>query len=260
MDLLNKDALYKVLDDPTLENFRILMQNHMGEEDQLDFKKQWEEDEKISKHLLAMANSGGGCIIFGVEQLENGTFKISGIDTLKDKADLKRGVKKFIPDTLKYHLKDFIYESSEYQKLQNKNFQILIVEDDPKNLPYICCRNGNNIKDGDIYCRQGTESRKATNYQVEQIIERKLVACKVPKNKNMDLKAHLEQLKVLYDELTYVETENTPLKELSKTLDNIFNGKTQVKLKDNYPKESYDDFILKVLNKKKKRIEEELDL
>ena len=42
--------------------------------------------------------------------------------------------------------------------------------------------------------------------------------------------------------------------------DEKFAGKTIIKKKENYPKESYDDFILKMLNKKKKRIEEELDL
>ena len=41
---LNKDDLYKVLKEPTLENFRELLQNHMGEEDYLDFKKEWESN------------------------------------------------------------------------------------------------------------------------------------------------------------------------------------------------------------------------
>ena len=95
MDLLNKDALYDVLKEPNLENFRYLLQNHMGEEDQLDFKKEWEDNEKISKHLLAMANSGGGCIVFGVHQLDDGSFQIDGIEKLKDAAELKKGIKKY---------------------------------------------------------------------------------------------------------------------------------------------------------------------
>ncbi len=263
MDLLNKDALYDVLKEPNLENFRLLLQNHMGEEDQMDFKKEWEDYEKTSKHLLAMSNSGGGCIIFGVRQLEDGTFEIEGIEKLIDAAELKKGIKKYIPDTLKYHLKDFKYEASEYDKLKNKKFQILIVEDEPKNLPYICCKDGNQIKDGDIYIRSGTESKKATNYQVEKIIERKLAACKVPKGKNMPLKQHLEQLDILYNELTYTVYEDNSISSLSKALSmlaNRFSGTTSIKKKENYPKESYDDFILKMLNKKKKRIEEELDL
>ena len=263
MDLLNKDALYDVLKEPNLENFRYLLQNHMGEEDQLDFKKEWEDNEKISKHLLAMANSGGGCIVFGVHQLDDGSFQIDGIENLKDAAELKKGIKKYIPDALKHHLKDFKYETSEYDKLKNKKFQILIVEDEPKNLPYICCKDGSLIKDGDIYVRSGTESKKASNYQVEKIIEKKLIACKVPKSKDMTLKQHLEQLNILYNELTYTVIETDALAGLSRALTTLaekFAGKTIIKKKENYPKESYDDFILKMLNKKKKRIEEELDL
>ncbi|MFQ9501364.1 MAG: helix-turn-helix domain-containing protein [Clostridia bacterium] len=264
MNLLNKDVLYEVLKEPTLESFRILLQNHMGEEEQLDFKKEWEDNEKISKHLLAMANSGGGCIVFGVCQKDDGSFETEGLlNELKDDADLRKGVKKFIPDTLKFYLKDFKYESSEYEKLKNKKFQILIVENNPKNLPYICCKDGSCIKDGDIYIRNGSESRKATNYQVEKIIEKKLIACKVPRKKDMTLKQHLEQLDVLYNELTYTSVEGNVFSGLTKALEPLtrqLSGKVVIKRKGNYPKEDYDDFILNILNKKKKRIEEELDL
>ncbi len=39
MQLLNKDELYDVLNNPTRGNFRSLLQNHLGEEDCLDFKR-----------------------------------------------------------------------------------------------------------------------------------------------------------------------------------------------------------------------------
>lgn len=263
MNLLNKDELYNVLKEPTLENFRILLQSHTGEEDQLDFKESWEEKEKTAKHILALANSGGGCIIFGVSQLDDGSFEIKGLNDFKDDAELRKEVKSYIPENLKFFLKEFKYDSSEYEKMINKKFQILIVECDPKNLPYICCNNGNKIKSGDILVRNGTESIKANNYQVNNIIERKLDALKIPKNKNMTLAEHLEQLKILYDELTYTTKGEGTFSKLMKNINNITSslyGKTEIKKKSNYPLESYDDFILKVLNKKKKRIEEELDI
>ena len=46
MQLLNKDELYEILTNPTRENFRVLLQNHLGEEDYLDFKKEWPDEEK----------------------------------------------------------------------------------------------------------------------------------------------------------------------------------------------------------------------
>ena len=42
---LNKDDLYKVLKEPTLENFRELLQNHMDEEDYLDDEEAEETEE-----------------------------------------------------------------------------------------------------------------------------------------------------------------------------------------------------------------------
>lgn len=251
----NKDNLYEVLKEPTLENFRILVQNNLGEEDYLDFKKAWETNEKMAKHILAMANSGGGCIILGIEQKGDGSFDICGLNNLKDKANLKEGIKGIIPDSLEYMLKDFKYDSSEYEKMKNKKFQVLFVKDNPKDLPYICRKNGTNIKDGDIYVRSGTASIKANNFQLEKMIDKKLNALSVPRNRELSLEQHLEQLKILYSELTYTASTSW-LSNLSK----ILTGNVEVKKKELYPKENYDEFILRILNKKKKRIEEEIDI
>ena len=49
MQLLNKDELYEILTNPTRENFRVLLQNHLGEEDYLDFKKEWPDKEKEAR-------------------------------------------------------------------------------------------------------------------------------------------------------------------------------------------------------------------
>ena len=107
MQLLNKDELYEILTNPTRENFRVLLQNHLGEEDYLDFKKEWPDKEKEARHILAMANSGGGCIVFGVTQNEDGTFDITGLDKFKDAANLRNEVKGYLPAPLSYYIKDF---------------------------------------------------------------------------------------------------------------------------------------------------------
>ena len=68
---------------------------------------------------------------------------------------------------------------------------------------------------------------------------------------------------VLYNELTYTSVEGNVFSGLTKALEPLtrqLSGKVVIKRKGNYPKEDYDDFILNILNKKKKRIEEELDL
>lgn len=259
MQLLNKDELYDVLNNPTRENFRELLQNHLGEEDYLDFKKEWPEKEKEARHILAMANSGGGCIVFGVMQNDDGTFEIKGIDKLKDTADLRKEVKSYLPPSLRYNIKDFSYDNSEYEAMKGKKFQILIVEDNPLELPFVCCKDGEKIKDGDIYIRKGTESEKANNFEISEMIKRKIKETKIPRNNmNMTLDKHLEQLKVLYAELTYTTRNSDVFANLSKALC-IF-GSSTVHKKDCYPKEDYDSFVVRMLDKKKKRIEEELDV
>lgn len=259
MTFFNKDNLYDVLTNPTRENFRILLQNHLGEEDYLDFKKDWLDKEKEAKHILAMANSGGGCIVFGVNQNEDGTFEIEGLEKFKDTADLRKEVKSYIPPTLKYYVKDFTYDNSDYDKLIGKKFQILIVEDNPLELPFVCCRDGEKLKDGDIYVRKGTESEKANNYEISELIKRKIKETKIPRNNsNMSLEKHLEQLKILYSELTYTTQTSELFSSIKKALSILSTSTTHKK--DCYPKEDYDSFIVRMLDRKKKRIEEELDL
>lgn len=259
MQLLNKDELYEVLSNPTRENFRILLQNHLGEEDYLDFKREWPDKEKEARHILAMANSGGGCIIFGVSQNDDGSFEIRGLDILKDAANLKNEVKGYLPSSLKYHVKDFFYNSSEYDAMIGKKFQILIVEDIPLKLPFVCCKDGEKIKDGDIYVRKGTESERANNYEISELIKRKINETKIPRNKDLSLEKQLEQLKILYSELTYTTRNNEFFSEITKMLSSYLGSSTTHK-KDCYPKEDYDAFIVRMLDKKKKRIEEELDV
>lgn len=259
MQLLNKDELYEILTNPTRENFRVLLQNHLGEEDYLDFKKEWPDKEKEARHILAMANSGGGCIVFGVTQNEDGTFDISGLDKFKDAANLRNEVKGYLPASLSYYIKDFSYDNSEYDKMIGKKFQILIVEDKPLDLPYVCCKDGEKIKDGDIFIRKGTESEKANNYDIDKLVVRKIRETKIPRNINLSLEKHLEQLKTLYSELTYTTSENSLVDGVFKGLSKYFGTSTTYK-KNCYPKEDYDAFVLRMLDKKKKRIEEELDI
>lgn len=260
MNITNKDELYDVLKEPTRENFRYLLQNHLGEEDYLDFKKEWPEKEKEAKHMLAMANSGGGCIIFGLAQQDDGTFDIAGLSELKDTANLRNEVKAYLPDSLKYYLKDFVYDTSEYDAMIGKKFQILIVEDLPAELPFVCRKEGALLRDGDIYVRKGTESEKANNYDIDKMIQRKMNVLKAPRKKELSLNDHLEHLKKLYGELTYTTVSGGLAEGIVKGISSLFGGTTTTHKKECYPKEEYDAFIVRILDKKKKRIEEELDL
>lgn len=71
-----KDHFYdQFLKEPTKDNFRDFMKKSCGELNEMDFKETWIDKGPLAKIMLAMANNGGGIIIFGVkENIENRTF------------------------------------------------------------------------------------------------------------------------------------------------------------------------------------------
>lgn len=54
-----KDIMYKLLQEPTLENLREFLQSNTGEHNSIDFKEKWIRKDKLVKEMLAIANSGG---------------------------------------------------------------------------------------------------------------------------------------------------------------------------------------------------------
>lgn len=72
---LKKDQFYdRFLQEPTKENFRKFLQENCGEMDEVDYKEQWIEKGHLAKTILAMANSGGGIIVVGIREEDDGTL------------------------------------------------------------------------------------------------------------------------------------------------------------------------------------------
>lgn len=80
------ESFTRFFENPTRDKFRELVQFNTGEYDNLDFKKQWPEPSKLARHILAFLNSGGGIIVVGIEEAENGNLISCGISEIKDKA------------------------------------------------------------------------------------------------------------------------------------------------------------------------------
>jgi hypothetical protein len=83
--------------EPTLPGLRNILRDHPGELRNLDLKAQWPEHASLSKHVLGMANSGGGCIVVGVEEQPDKTLDPVGMAALKDKADIANGIQEAYP-------------------------------------------------------------------------------------------------------------------------------------------------------------------
>lgn len=95
-----KDIVYRLLQEPTLDNFRNFLKGQTGEHNSIDFKEKWIEPTKLVKEMLAIANSGGGIIIFGVKEKEDKSFSYDGIEEIVDKAKISNDIKNYISTEL----------------------------------------------------------------------------------------------------------------------------------------------------------------
>jgi predicted HTH transcriptional regulator len=223
-------SLPNFMKNPSHETLKELLLHNTGETDFLDFKTKWTEFSKMAKHVLAIANSGGGCIIVGVSQNDEGAISLTGLseDDFLDKADIDNKLENLLPKYLKYRTEDFHFASDQLI-LQNKRFQVLIIEYDPKYVPYTSVVHRNELRYGAIYVRQGTKSLEASNDKLVEIITRKVQSGGSGVN-DFTLKEHLNQLKELYEELA------------------------------SHNKGEYGNFIAELIERKKERIRQLLDI
>ena len=256
-----KDKIYdQFLKEPTQENCE--------EMDEVDFKEQWIEKGHLAKIMLSMGNSRGGIIVIGVREEKDGSLTPVGVTSFKDKATINNEISKYIPPDLDYVIYDYDFESSEYPAVQGKKFQLLLVNDTPSRLPFISMWSTTDLEKDTIYIRRGTKCEKANSSEIENLIESKIETI-FKESSNLSLNEHLLQLKTLYEELPQ------KIKVLVKKGELSAYGKIQVYFESlkystpdeyieidnpNYPKESYEAFISRMIQQKKLKIEKILDL
>lgn len=267
-----KDHFYdQFLKEPTKDNFRDFMKKSCGELNEMDFKETWIDKGPLAKIMLAMANNGGGIIIFGVKENEDNTFDVLGLDNLKDTADISNSISRLVSSSLDYEVFNFVFDSDVYGEFENKKFQIMVIHDTPERLPFVSLGQSEKIEKDVIYVRRGTKSEKATSEEINRIIERK-IATIYSENTDMSLDQHLEQLKKLYSELpqkirVLVRKGSQPnfaaaLKVFGERIGALYGIPDEYEEKDNpnYPDEGYEAFILRMIDAKKLKIEKVLDL
>ena len=233
---------------PSREGLRELLKNNHGEFSNCDFKGKWPELDKIARHLLGMGNSGGGCLILGVAEMEDKTLYPKGLDTLLDKSDFYNVMPKFLPKNLleNIEIQDYSYDASEYPTLVGKKFQVVFVGFDPKHFPFIATSDGKNIKDNAIYTRRGTSTKEVNHEELQNIINRRLETGYSSQHE-MDLETHIQQLKILYRQINKSKYSSGLF---DYTMASIFNDEEM----------EFKDFIIDMTKKKKERIEIELDV
>lgn len=261
-----KDQVYSLLQEPTLDRFREFLHAQMGEHNAIDFKSQWIENAALAKEMLALANSQGGFIVFGVAENEDKSIRIDGLPEIKDKAVISNGIKNFISSNLKYEIYDFSYTTSEYTALMNKHFQMLVVEDTPEYIPFLSKKESGSLKQNMIYIRRGTSCEIANEEELQAMINRRINYLHPLNGEPLQLEEHLNQLKILYGniEKNHVYYKNGLSAGMTSFLQTITKvaviGEKVVEPNSLYPDESYEQFISRMITEKKKKIERVLDL
>lgn len=189
----------KFFSEPTRDSLREVLRKNIGETDYLDFKQDWPEIPKLARHILALANSGGGALIVGVSQDPNGTLSPVGMKQVLDKAKIAPPLTQYLPKAIEYHVMDFSYTASEYQALVGKAFQVLLVEDTPRALPFLSLKDGDGIRSNGVYVRSGTTSAEASHEQLQGVINRRIESGH-SSQPELELNKHFSQLRAL-DEL-----------------------------------------------------------
>lgn len=195
-----------------------------------------------------------------MEQREEGTLIPVGLPVLMDKTEILSGLDTYVPDTLLRRLDvlDFAYAESEYPKLRGKLFQVLFVEDDPTHLPFLSSRDGQHIRANRIYTRHGVSTDEANHEELQHILSRRVETC-YSSRREMDLRTHLEQLKVLYEQVVSYSVKSV-IGEMIAGASGFHRMFTKRVPKPTYPEEHYETFVAQAIVRKKRRIEMELDI
>lgn len=224
---------------PTRESLRSLIKDNIGETDYLDFKEAWLPYPKLAKHILALSNTEGGAIIFGVKENDNGTTEPVGIDDFLDKEKISKGLSKYLPTEILWDVFEFAYEESEYPKLKGKKFQVLMVEFDPQLMPFLCLKAGDGIKENVVYVRNGTSTTEATHNDMQKIINER-IETGYSSNHVLELSDHMQQLKELYRQKESRNPFGAVASLIAKMEGDKFND--------------YQKFISEMIERKKKKI------
>jgi len=241
----------KFFEQPSRPNLRKLLQANLGEFDHIDFKRQWPERPKLARDILGFANSAGGVLVVGVEETSDKSLMPEGISEFEDKTDICSAVRKFLPDDIRFEVLDFAFTESEYDRIKNRKFQVLIVDDRPEYLPFVAIKDGDKIQSGVVYVRHGVSTTSATHHQLQQILNRRIQTGHSTE-RELTLKEHLDELQVLYASIP------------QRSADPIFGTMLASKVMSiamsapnpHYPKEGFEAFVARMIEAKKSVIED----
>lgn len=195
-----KDDIARFVANPTQDGLQNLIQYFGGEFDQYELKEAWPVLPRIAKSVLAIANSGGGVILFGIN---DASLDPVGLPEFMPKQHVFDVFGEFLPGPLlnEVTLLDFDYDEAEYPALKDKLIQVLAIPDLPHVLPFVCenewTQDDAHLRRGAVYVRNGTQTIESSYEQIQILINRHVDAV-MPGGNVDELTQELAQLHALY--------------------------------------------------------------
>jgi hypothetical protein len=247
-----KDAMYELLKEPTREKFRDFIKTHSGEHNEVDFKQEWIDRAKLAKLMMAMANNPtSSLIVFGVKENDDHSFSPIGLAEIMPPDEVAKNISKLIPENLKYDISQFEYEGSEYLELVGKKFQIMRIESHPEFMPYITRHDAEDLEEGRVYVRRGTQCVSTNSRELESLINMR-IDTKYSSTAELTIEDELQQLRALFG---FIEPRSKAL------LWDMPNTMEAFRVPNpHYPAEGFDEFIANLIGLKKRHIAEVLGL
>lgn len=239
------EAFARFFEQPTRPALRTLIKENIGEFDHLDFKSEWPEGAALARHVLGLANSGGGVIVVGVVEAGDKSLSAEGLPAFQDKTAVLSSFRKYVPDPIEVGVYDFSFNESEYGPIKGKRYQVVLVEDRPSHLPFLCKADGKNIRAAAVYVRDGVATVEASHEQMQRIINRR-ISTGHSTSREMTLRDHLDELKALYDAIR----ERVPNPVFQMHVRDIGSVPNPA-----YPRQSMDEFVALMIDQKKSVIE-----
>ena len=251
------EAFARFFENPDRTTFRSLLQEHMGEARNCDFKEAWPEFGAVSRHILGIANAGGGCLVIGVKEDDERALIAEGLATLVDKADINNKLKQYLPHQLLdcIELGDYSFKDSEYQAIKGKQFQLVFVHACNEGIPLVSLRDGVGIRGGAIYVRREGQTVEASHDELQGLLAKRLSSQPQTEVAATDLKGHLDQVRILYGEIPRTLSQpglfmTTLLaSETAQKVAGFFVGESVPN--PAFPVEDYQDFVRRMLDGKK---------
>jgi predicted HTH transcriptional regulator len=195
-----KEDIARFVADPTREGLQHLIRYFGGEFDQYELKEAWPALPRVAKTVLAIANSGGGIILFGIK---DATLEPVGLAKFMAKQQIFDTFGAFVPGPLlnEVTILDFDYAEADYPPLKGKLIQVLAIPDLPHLMPFVCedewSQEDAHVRRGSIYVRRGTQTIEAGYERLQNLLHRHIEAT-MPDGGIDELAHELAQLHALY--------------------------------------------------------------